>query len=24
VNDTLRRYFEGRLSVEQRVGSVPT
>lgn len=22
--DTLRRYFEGQLSVEQRVGSVPT
>ena len=22
--DTLRRYFEGRLSVEQRVGSVST
>jgi hypothetical protein len=21
--DTLRRYFEGRLSVEQRAGSVP-
>jgi hypothetical protein len=23
VKDTLRRYFEGRLSVEQRAGSVP-
>ena len=23
VKDTLRRYFEGQLSVEQRAGSVP-